>query len=140
MTATLDGVTRNKRPEPTPEAAAARELVRLARERGLALTGPDGLLKQLTKTVIETALNEEMTGHLGYAKHDPQARARAAGMSGTGPGRRRCSLTAPGQVGIDVPRDRAGTFEPQIVKKRQRRLTGVDEIVLVAVCQGPDDG
>jgi hypothetical protein len=48
MTATLDGVTRNKRPEPTAEEAAATELVRLAREQGLALTGPDGLLKQLT--------------------------------------------------------------------------------------------
>ena len=76
MTATLDGVTRSKRPEPTAEEAAAAELVRLARERGLALTGPDGLLKQLTKTVIETALNEEMTGHLGYAKHDPAGQGR----------------------------------------------------------------
>ena len=58
MTATLDGVTTKKQPA---EAEAARELVRLARERGLALTGPDGLLKQLTKTVIETALSEGMT-------------------------------------------------------------------------------
>jgi putative transposase len=57
--------------EPTAEEAAARELVRLAREQGLSLTGPDGLLKQLTRTVIETALDEEMTGHLGYEKHDP---------------------------------------------------------------------
>jgi putative transposase len=47
MTATLDGVTRNKRPEPTAAEAAATELVRLAREQGLALTGPDVLLKQL---------------------------------------------------------------------------------------------
>ena len=91
MTATLDGVTTKKQPaEASAEAEAARELVRLAREQGLALTGPDGLLKQLTKTVIETALNEEMTGHLGYEKHDPQARARAAGTSATGPGPRRC--------------------------------------------------
>ena len=48
----------------------ARELVRSARERGTALTGPDGLLKELTKTVLETALEEEMTEHLGYDKHD----------------------------------------------------------------------
>ena len=62
MTATVDGVTTKKQPaEASAEAEAARELVRLARERGLALTGPDGLLKLLTKTVIETALNEEMT-------------------------------------------------------------------------------
>jgi hypothetical protein len=70
MTATLDDVI-NKKAEPTAEAEAARELVRLAREQGLSLTGPDGLLKQLTKTVIETALNEEITEHLGYEKNDP---------------------------------------------------------------------
>ena len=52
----------------------ATELVRLAKEQGLALTGPDGLLKQLTKTVIETALNEEITEHLSYEKHDPAGR------------------------------------------------------------------
>jgi putative transposase len=133
--ATLEGVTRNKRPEPTAEAEAARELVQLARERGLALTGPDGLLKQLTKTVIETALNEEMTGHLGYEKHDP------AGQ-GTGNGTRpKTTLTdSTGPVGIEVPRDRAGTFEPQIVKKRQRRLTGVDEIVLSLYAKGLTTG
>ena len=61
-----------------------------ARERGLSLTGPDGLLKQLTKTVIETALNDEITEHLGYEKNDRRARGRAAGMFGTRPGRRRC--------------------------------------------------
>ena len=90
MTATLDGVTKKKGRSRPLRQAAARELVRLAREQGLSLTGPDGLLKQLTKTVIETALNEEMTEHLGYEKHDRQARARAAATSATGPGPRRC--------------------------------------------------
>ncbi|TYC19672.1 hypothetical protein FXF52_35395 [Micromonospora sp. MP36] len=71
MTATLNDVTPRKKPEPSAEEQAAAELVRLAREQGLSLTGPDGLLKQLTKTVLETALNEEMTEHLGYEKHDP---------------------------------------------------------------------
>jgi putative transposase len=70
VTTTLDGVT-CKKPVPTAGAEAARELVRLARGRDPALTGPDGLLKQPTKTVIETAPDEEMTGHLGYEKHDP---------------------------------------------------------------------
>ena len=64
MTATLDDV-RKKEPE-NAEAVAAREMVRRAREQGLSLTGPDGLLKQLTKTVLETALNEELTEHLGH--------------------------------------------------------------------------
>ena len=68
---------------------AAKELVRLAREQGLSLTGPDGLLKQFTKSVLETALNEEMTEHLGHEKHRaPRAGTRPT--SATGPGRRRC--------------------------------------------------
>ena len=88
MTATLNDVTEKKRPEPSAEAKAAVELVRAAKEQGLSLTGPDGLLKQLTKTVLETALNEEMTEHLGYEKHDPAGLGRAT--SATAPGRRRC--------------------------------------------------
>jgi len=62
-----------KKPEPTAEAEAARELVRRAGEQGLSLTGPDGLLKQLTKTVLETALNGEMTEHLGHDRHGESA-------------------------------------------------------------------
>ena len=65
-----------QRPPSAAELDAARELVQLARERGVALTGPDGLLKALTKTVIETALDEEMSEHLGYDKHDPAGRNR----------------------------------------------------------------
>jgi hypothetical protein len=65
--------------EVSPSAAeldTARELVRSARARGVAMTGPDGILKALTKTVIETALDEEMADHLGYDKHQPEAGAR----------------------------------------------------------------
>jgi putative transposase len=76
MTATLPDVAARKKPaeqsaEQSDEQRAAAELVRLAKEQGLSLTGPDGLLKQLTKTVLETALNGEMTEHLGYEKQDP---------------------------------------------------------------------
>jgi transposase-like protein len=71
MTATLDEMAKRKPAEVSAEQEAATELVRLAKEKGLSLTGPDGLLKQLTKSVIETALSEEMTEHLGYEKHDP---------------------------------------------------------------------
>src|ERR1700712_1116553 len=137
MTATLDGVTK-KKAETTAEQAAALELVRVAKEQGLSLIGPDGLLKQLTKTVIETALHEEMTEHLGYGKHDPAGIGSANIRNGT---RAKTVLTeATGQVEIDVPRDRAGTFEPQIVKKRQRRLNGVDEIVLSLYAKGLTTG
>ena len=70
MTATLDAVASKKnKPEPTPEERAAEELVRRAREQGLSLTGPDGLLKQLTKMVLETALDQEMTEHLGHERN-----------------------------------------------------------------------
>jgi transposase-like protein len=127
MTGTLSDVTpRKNKPEPTPEELAAVELVRQAGEQGLSLTGPGGLLKQLTRTVLETALGEEMTEHLGYEKHDPAGAGTGNVRNGS---RSKTVLTeATGHVQIDVPRDRAGTFEPQIVRKRQRRLSGVDEI------------
>ena len=139
MTGTLDRMTaRKKRPEPTAEEAAARELVRQAKEQGLSLTGPGGLLKQLTKTVLETALNEELTEHLGHEKHGPAAGESGNIRNGTRP---KTVLTeASGEIGIEVPRDRAGTFEPQIVRKRQRRLTGVDEIVLSLYAKGLTTG
>ncbi len=139
MTATLNDQTgRKKRPEPTAEEKAAAELVRAAKEQGLSLTGPDGLLKQLTKTVLETALNEEMTEHLGYEKHDQAGAGSGNVRNGT---RSKTVLTdTTGPVQIDVPRDRAGTFTPQIVRKRQRRLSGVDEVVLSLYAKGLTTG
>ncbi|WFE53631.1 IS256 family transposase [Micromonospora sp. WMMD1155] len=141
MTATLNDQTetgRKKRAEPSAEAKAAAELVRAAKEQGLSLTGPDGLLKQLTKTVLETALNEEMTEHLGYEKHESAGVESGNVRNGT---RAKTVLTdASGPVQIDVPRDRAGTFEPQIVRKRQRRLSGVDEVVLSLYAKGLTTG
>jgi putative transposase len=137
MAATLDDVTRRKsRPEPTAEQRAAEELVARAREQGLSLTGPDGLLKQLTKTVLETALDQEMTEHLGHERHGQPV----AGNVRNGARSKTVLTEASGEVGIDVPRDRAGTFEPQIVKKRQRRLSGVDEIVLSLYAKGLTTG
>jgi len=110
------------------ELGTARELVRQARERGVALTGPDGLLKALRKTVIETALDEEMAEHLGYDKHAPAGRDR--GNSGNGKRTKTVLSDACGEVAIDMPRDRDGTFAPVVVAKRQRRLSDVDEVVL----------
>jgi hypothetical protein len=135
---TLDVVPK-KKPEPSAEETAAKELVRQAREQGLSLTGPDGLLKQFTKSVLETALNEEMTEHLGHEKHRaPEDRDSTNIRNGTRP---KTVLTeATGQVQLDVPRDRDGSFEPQIVRKLQRRLTGVDEIVLSLYAKGLTTG
>jgi len=89
MTGTLLGVSppeqdsdEGRRQPSAEELEAARELVRQARDRGVALTGPDGLLKALTKTVIETALDEEMSEHLGYDKHAPEGRNRGNSRNG----------------------------------------------------------
>jgi len=136
---TLDVVSPKKKPEPSAEELAALELVRLAKEQGLSLTGPDGLLKQFTKSVLETALNEEMTEHLGHQKNRaPEERDSANVRNGSRP---KTVLTeATGHVEIEVPRDREGTFDPVIVKKRQRRLNGVDEIVLSLYANGLTTG
>ena len=91
------------------------------------LVGPEGLLNQLTNRVLETALEEEMSEHLGYDEHDPMGRNRGNSRNGV---RSKTVLTEIGPVEIDVPCDFDASFSPQIVKKRQRRLTGVDEIVL----------
>ena len=88
--------------------------------------------------MLETALNEELTEHLGHEKHGPAGDEAGNIRNGT---RAKTVLTeTTGQVEIEVPRDRAGTFEPQIVKKRQRRLTGVDEIVLSLYAKGLTTG
>jgi transposase-like protein len=120
------------------ELAIARELVRSARARGVAMTGPGGMLKALTKTVIETALDEEMTDHLGYDRHEAAGRGSGNSRNGT---RSKTVLTDNvGPVQIEVPRDREATFDPVIVKKRQRRLGGVDTIVLSLVAKGLTTG
>ena len=120
------------------ERAAVRELVKAARARGEDLTGPDGLLKVLTKDVLEIALEEEMTEHLGYDKHAAEGRNNANSRNGT----RAKTVTTPaaGEVVIEVPRDRDGTFEPVIVKKRQRRLNDVDAVVLSLFARGLTTG
>ncbi|ABL05308.1 IS256-like element IS2606 family transposase [Mycobacterium ulcerans] len=120
------------------ELEVARELVRQAREAGVGLTGPGGLLKAMTKTVIETALDEELSEHLGYDRHDRAGYGSGNSRNGT---RSKTVLTdACGSIEIDVPRDRAGTFEPKIVEKRQRRLTDVDEVVLSLYARGLTTG
>ena len=99
--------------------------------------GPGGLLSGLTKQVLETALEEEMADHLGYDKHDPVGRNGQNSRNGT---RSKTVLTDIGPVELVVPRDRQGTFEPRIVKKRQGRLDGVDQIVLSLTARGLTTG
>ena len=151
MTETLVGVSpppvpqepsleppREPRPPSAEELAAARELVKAARDRGVALTGPDGLLKALTKTVVETALDEEMSEHLGYDKHAVAGRNRGNSRNGRRP--KTIVTEAAGEVVIEVPRDRDGTFTPQVVKKRQRRLSDLDAVVISLYAKGLTTG
>ncbi|KJS52123.1 transposase, partial [Streptomyces rubellomurinus subsp. indigoferus] len=113
------------------------QLVDRARASGLQLTGVGGLLQQLTKKLLESALEGEMTDHLGYEKHDPAGSGSGNSRNGT---RSKTVLTEVGPVEIEVPRDREGSFEPQLVRKRQRRLSGVDEMVLSLSARGLTHG
>src|SRR5881398_2285257 len=116
--------------QPGPEAAElelARQLAQRAQAEGLQLTGPGGLLGRLTKVVLEGALEGELDAHLGYAKHDPAGRDGQNSRNGH---RAKTVLTDVGAVEIAMPRDRDASFAPKIVAKRQRRLGGVDDMVI----------
>jgi putative transposase len=109
------------------DAQLLRELTERARAGGLKLTGEGGLLGTLTKMVLEGALEGELDDHLGYEKNDPSGRNGGNSHNGH---RAKTVLTDTGPVEISVPRDRDSSFEPKIVAKRQRRLTGVDDLVI----------
>lgn len=132
-------------PVPGPEDVAAGRLADLvspeavdrmladAETAGMPLDGPDGLINQLTKAVIERALSVELDDHLGYAKGD---------RAGNGSGNSRNGhygktlTTAAGPVPLQVPRDRNGSFEPRLVPKGQRRLGQVDDMILSLYARG----
>jgi transposase-like protein len=115
----------------------ARQLAERARAEGLSLTGPGGLLGRLTKVVLESALEGEMDAHLGYRKHDPAGDGSGNSRNGY---RAKTVLTDVGPVQVSVPRDRDAWFGPAIVAKRQRRLCGVDDLVVSLVAKGLTTG
>jgi putative transposase len=94
---------------------------------GLALTGEGGFLPEMIKAVLERGLAAELTGHLGYEKGDPAGRGSPNSRNGTSP---KTLATEVGDVPLDVPRDRAGTFEPRLVPKGSRRAGGLDEMII----------
>src|SRR5215510_3379178 len=122
---------------PAADEQLLRELTERAREGGLRLTGEGGLLGKLTKMVIEGALEGELDDHLGYGKHDPAGRDGGNSRNGR---RAKTVLTEAGPVEVSVPRDRDSSFEPKIVAKRQRRLTGIEEIVISLSAKGLTHG
>ncbi len=103
----------------------------------MSLVGPGGLLSGLTKTVLERALEAELSDHLGYEKHDPAGRNGGNSRNGR---RAKTLLTEVGPVDIAVPRDREGTFAPTIVPKRSRRLGGVEDLVISLSAKGLTHG
>jgi putative transposase len=111
----------------------ADRLLARAQSEGVELLGPDGLLSQVTKAVLERALGEEMTEHLGYEKHDPAGRGSGNSRNGTGG---KTVLTDVGGIDLEVPRDRAGSFEPRIVRKGQTRLDGFNERIIALYARG----
>jgi putative transposase len=94
---------------------------------GLQLTGQGGFLPELIKAVLERGLQAELSDHLGYEKGDPAGRGSPNSRNGSTP---KTLGTEVGPVGLDTPRDRAGSFEPRLVPKGQRRLGGLDEVII----------
>jgi transposase-like protein len=142
MTEMMSGVehAEDSKPESRLDGLDERlidQLVVQARAGGLKLTGEGGVLQQLTKRLLESALEGEITDHLGYDKHDPAGRGTGNSRNGV---RSKTVLTDVGPVEIDVPRDRESSFEPRIVAKRQKRLTGVDEMVISLSAKGLTTG
>lgn len=114
-----------------PEALLANLLADYKKPEDLI--GEHGLLKQLTKLLVEKALNAELTEHLGHGKHEPVA--NQAGNTRNGKSRK----TLKGEFGelpIEIPRDRHGTFEPQLIPKHQTRWAGFDDKILSLYARG----
>ena len=94
------------------------------------IAGPGGLLAQLTKRLVERAMEVELTDHLGYEPHQEPPGGAGNTRNGSTP---KTLITDQGRVPIDTPRDRNGSFEPKIVRKRQRRFVGFDDKILALV-------
>lgn len=108
--------------------AIRKELIdELIATSGGSLIGPDGLVKELTKMLVERMLAGEMNHHLGYEKHDPDG--YGSGNSRNGKSRKTLKGES-GEMTIEVPRDRNGTFEPKLVEKHQTRFEGFDAKIL----------
>jgi putative transposase len=138
VTDVMAGGTLDAAAELSPsEQQLVRELTDRAREGGLKLTGEGGLLGRLAKMVIEGALEGEMDSHLGYSRNSPEGRNNGNSRNGR---RSKTLVTEAGPVEISVPRDRESTFEPKIVAKRQRRLSGVEDMVISLSAKGLTHG
>jgi putative transposase len=134
VTETVEVGRRRGEPDDEPvvvDRELAEELIERAKAQGVELLGDNGLLRQMTKAVLERGLAEELTAHLGYEPHERSGASNA--RNGSTPKRLH---TEAGSVDLDVPRDRDGSFEPRLVRKGQRRLDGIDRIVIGLYARG----
>ncbi|MEM8619182.1 MAG: IS256 family transposase [Actinomycetota bacterium] len=117
--------------------AAADQLVEQAKAEGVALTGEGGLLTGLVQRVLQGALEAEITDHLGYPPHAVEGRGSGNSRNGHYP---KTVRTEVGDVAVEVPRDRNGSFEPVTVPVGQRRLSGLDQMVISLYAKGLTTG
>ena len=115
----------------------ARELLERARAEGVSLVGPGGLLAGVTKTVLQAALDAEMADHLGYDRGERPPFPAGNHRNGTSP---KTVLTEVGAIPLEVPRDRAGKFDPQIVPKHARRVEGFNDAIVSLYAKGLTTG
>lgn len=115
----------------------ASELLERARTEGVSLVGPGGLLQQITRAVLQTALEAEMAEHLGYERGQVPPVGSDNQRNGTSG---KTVHTEIGDVRLDIPRDRQGTFTPQIVPKHTRRIAGFDEAIISLYAKGLTTG
>jgi putative transposase len=130
-----------RRQDPDPLADRVKELLpdelidqlMAGARSGEEITGQGGLLSQLTKRMVERAMEVELTDHLGFEPHQEPPGGAGNTRNGSTP---KTLITEHGPVRIETPRDRDGSFEPQIVRKRQRRFDGFDDKILALYARG----
>src|SRR5919109_464500 len=115
------------------EAGVLDKVLEQADSGELRLTGEGGFLPELVKRVLEAGLAAELTDHLGYEKHDPAGRGSGNSRNGSSP---KTLGTEVGDVDLAAPRDRNGTFDPQLVGKGQRRLDGLTDMIISLYAKG----
>lgn len=135
-TADTAGMGRRRRDADEPrlvDAELADRLIAQAQAQGVELLGEGGLLKQMTKAILERSLAIELTDHLGYDEGDLAGAGSGNSRNGSTPKR---LVTEAGHLDLEVPRDRNASFSPQTVRKGQRRLDGVDKLVMGLYARG----
>ena len=125
--------TRGGPPDPVIDEALIDRLMDQVEAEGLELLGPDGVLTELTSRILSRGLEVEMSEHLGYEKGDPAGWGSGNNRNGSYD---KTVHTDAGSVPVEMPRDRDSSFEPRLIPKHQRRLSGFNELVISLVARG----